>query len=123
MTLAADTAARMRARFAGRLQAATLTRHAAPTIDPDDPTAAPDDDDDEDFEVEGYAFAYEQRDIDGTRIPIGDYRVTLLRTDEVLPQPGDIVSIPPPGEATARDGRVIAVEAVTEAFTTLQVRG
>lgn len=122
MTLAAGAAERMLARFAGRLQSATLTRPADDEIDPDDPTAAPEGEADE-YDVEGYAFAYERRDIDETRILKSDYQVVLLRSSEVLPQPGDLVSIPPPGSDTPADARVIRIEAVTEAFVTMQVRG
>lgn len=122
MTFATGTAERMIARFAGRLQAATLTRPADSAIDGSDPTAAPTGTG-TDYNVEGYSFEYTAADIDETRILRGDYRVILLRSTEVLPQPGDVISIPAPGESSPRTGRVIMVEAVAEAFTSLQVRG
>lgn len=123
MTIATASADRMLARFQGRLHAATLTRPASSAIDPNDPTAAPTGAP-AIHNCDAYAFDYEQRDIDGTRIMKGDYAVTILRGSlAVIPQPGDSVSVPPPGEAVAKSARVIHVEAVTEAFVTVQVRG
>lgn len=112
----------MRARLAGRLVAATLTRPANSAIDANDPTAAPTGTETT-YSVEGYAFAYERNDVDGTRIVSNDYIVFLLRTASVLPQEGDLIDVPPPGESGSRAGRVVAIEAVTEAFVTMQVRG
>lgn len=123
MVLGRDGTAVTLARFGGRLHDATLSRPANSAIDPDDPTAAPTGADNE-IDCEGYAFDYELRDVDETRILKGDYAVTLLRgTLSFDPQPGDLVSIPPPGSDTPRAARVIRVEAVTEAFVTVQVRG
>lgn len=123
MTLAAGAAARMLARFAGRLVSMTLSRPANSAIDPNDPVAAPTGSPTS-YNCEGYAFAYQRRDIDATRILEGDYQVTILRGSlATLPQPGDQVSIPPPGDTTPKTATVIAVESVTEAFVTLQVRG
>lgn len=122
MTLASASAARMQARFAGRLSTLTLTRTASSALDPDDPTAAPTGIA-TNYSGEGYAFDYEQSDIDGTRVMRGDFRVTILRSLAVIPEPGDAVTIPPPGEVSAKTVRIVAVEAVTEAFTTVQVRG
>lgn len=123
MVLGRDGTASTLARFKGRLHAATLTRPAESAYDVNDPTAAPTGTPTTD-DCEGYAFDYEQRDIDGTRIMKGDYAVTLLRgTLSFLPRPGDSISIPPPGSATPATARVIAIDAVTEAFVSLQVRG
>lgn len=109
--------------FADDLYDATLTQQAATAYDVNDPTAAP-----TSTPVvhtcEGIAFTYERRDIDGTRVLKNDYRVVLLRGSlSVMPGTGDAISIPPPGSATPATARVIAVEAVTEAFITVQVRG
>lgn len=124
MPLGRDGTAVALARFGGRLQSATLTRPGDDgEIDPGDPTAAPDGDDEE-YDCEGYAFNYELRDIDETRIMKGDYKVTILRGSlAVLPEPGDSVNIPPPGSDTPASATVIRVESVTEAAVTVQVRG
>lgn len=123
MSLGEDFAADAMAEFSGQLYDATLTQLDDGEIDPDDPTAAPDGDS-TDYDCEGIAFTYEQRYIDGTRIVKGDYRVVLLRGSlDVMPAPGDTISIPPPGSSTPATARVINVEAVTEAAITLQVRG
>jgi hypothetical protein len=122
VTLASGAAARMLARFTGRLTSVTLTRPAQSTLDASDPTAAPTGTATT-YAAEGLAFTYAARDIDGTRIMKGDYRVVLLRAADVLPEVGDLISVPPPGSTTARTARVIAVEAVTDAQVTLQVRG
>jgi hypothetical protein len=111
----------MLARFSGRLNDATLTQQASSAYDASDPTAAPTGTPTA-IACEGLAFEYQRRDIDGTRVVKGDYQVVLLR-GSVMPAPGDLISIPPPGSTVAASARVIAVEAVTEAFTTLQVRG
>lgn len=121
--LGRDGTASTLARFSGRLNDATLTRPANSAIDPSDPTAAPTGTDTT-YSCEGYAFAYGQRDIDGTRIMKGDYQVTILRGSlSTLPGPGDAISIPPPGSSTPATARVIAVESVTEAAITVQCRG
>lgn len=123
MPLGRDGTAITLGRFQGRLQSATLTRPAGSAYDVDDPTAAPSGSPTTDA-CEGYAFRYATDDIDGTRIMRGDYRVTILRgTLSLMPQPGDSISIPPPGEVVARTATVIAVESVTEAAVTVQVRG
>lgn len=111
------------AHFAGRLNTATLTRPANSAIDPNDPTAAPTGSPTT-YSCQGFAFVYDVRDIDGTRVMKGDYQVTLLRGSlSVMPQPGDAITIPPPGSSTPATARVIAVAGVTEATATLQVRG
>lgn len=123
MTLATASADRMLARFAGRLHSATLTQQAASAYDANDPTAAPTGVSTA-YTCEGLAFTYARRDIDGSRVIKGDYRVVLLRGSlSVMPQTGDAISIPPPGSDTPASARVVAVEAVTEAQITLQVRG
>lgn len=114
---------RVHANFVGRVNSATLTRPPTSAYDVDDPTAAPTGTATT-YACEGLAFTYSLRDIDGTRIMKGDYRVTLLRKSlAVDPQPGDSVSILPPGGTVTRSGRVIAVESITEVAVTLQVRG
>jgi hypothetical protein len=111
------------AAFSGELHDATLTQQAISALDVSDPTAAPTATP-VTHACEGVAFNYAQRDIDGTRIRKGDYRVVILRGSlSVLPNDGDSVSIPPPGGTVAVTGRVVAVEAVTQAAITLQVRG
>jgi hypothetical protein len=108
--------------FSGELYAATLTQQAVSVYDVNDPTAAPTSGL-VPYPCEGIAFAYQQSDIDGTRIIRGDYRVVLLRGSlSVVPAVGDSVSIPPPGSSIAQNGRVVFVEGVTEAQVTLQVR-
>lgn len=109
--------------FAGRLQSATLTKQAATAIDASNPTAAPTGTSTQ-HACEGQAFAYGLRDIDGSRVIKGDFRVVLIRHGlSVTPQPGDTLSIPPPGSTTPQAVRVVAIEAVTAAQFTLQVRG
>lgn len=123
MSLGQDFEADALSAFGGQLYDATLTRPASSAYDLDDPTAAPEGDDAE-YDCEGIAFTYEQRLIDGTRIMKGDYRVVILRgTLSVVPAPGDMIDIPPPGSDTPATARVIALEAMTEAQITIQVRG
>lgn len=121
--LGRDGTASTLARFSGRLHDATLTRPANSAYDINDPTAAPTGIGSS-YDCQGCAFTYTQRDIDGTRILEGDYRVTILRGSlDVIPRTGDRISIPPPGESSAIAGRVIRVESVTEAAVTCQCRG
>jgi hypothetical protein len=109
--------------FSGELHDATLTQQPAAAYDVNDPTAAPSSVPIE-HECEGYAFTYQRRDIDGSRVLKNDYRVVLLRGSlSVMPGPGDTISIPPPGSDTPATARVVDIEAVTEAQITLQVRG
>lgn len=108
--------------FSGELESATLTKKAETAYDVNDPTAAPSSVP-VDHACEGIAFNYAQHQIDGTHILRGDYRVVLLRGSlDVLPVALDTILIPPPGEDVAVIGTVVAVEAVTEAQVTLQVR-
>ena len=117
------TAAEALAAFDGELYDAVLTRPPTSAYDPDDATGGPTGAD-ETFNCQGQAFSYETRDIDGSRIVKGDYRVVILRgslaTFLVL---GDSISIPPPGSDTPATARVVDVEAVTEWGITIQVRG
>jgi hypothetical protein len=123
VTLATGAAERMLARFSGRLHTVTLTRQPESAYDLSDPAAAPTGTPTS-YSCQGLAFTYEQRDIDGSRIMKGDYRVLVLRGSlSTVPMNGDSISVPPPGETVAKSGRVVAVEAVTEAFVTVQVRG
>ena len=123
MTLGADLTQDAMDAFSGELHDVTLTRPASSAYDVNDPTAAPTGDD-ATYACEGIAFNYARRDIDGSRIMKGDYRVVILRGSlAVLPETGDRVSIPPPGGTVATTARVIDVEAVTDAAVTLHVRG
>jgi hypothetical protein len=123
MALGQDFSADAMAAFSGELYDATLTQQATSAIDSNDPTAAPTATPVA-HACEGIAFSYAARDIDGTRITKNDYRVVILAGSlTVAPAPGDAISIPPPGSITPATARVIAVEAVTEAAVTLQVRG
>jgi hypothetical protein len=111
------------AAFSGELYSATLTRPPTSAYDANDATAGPTGTPTT-FACEGQAFSYMQRDIDGTRVVKGDYRVVILRGSlSTLPVPGDSISIPPPGESVARSARVINIEVVTEWQLTIQVRG
>lgn len=118
-----DDASDVLAAFAGELYEATLSRPPTTAYDENDATGGPSGSPTE-YECEGIAFNYEQRDVDGTRIVKGDYRVVLLRGSlAIVPRPGDSISIPPPGTQTAVSARVISIEAVTSAQITMQVRG
>lgn len=123
MTLGQDFTADAMGAFSGELHDAILTQQADTAYDANDPTAGPTSTP-VPHDCEGIAFTYQRRDIDGTRVIKGDYRVVLLRGSlSVMPQPGDSISIPPPGSETPASARVVNVEAVTEAQITLQVRG
>ena len=109
--------------FSGELYSATLTQQAESAYDASDPTAAPTSTPVA-YDCEGIAFTYARRDVDGTRILNNDYRVTILKGSlAVMPAEGDTISIPPPGSETPAIARVVAVESVTEAAITIQVRG
>lgn len=109
--------------FSGELYSAVLTQQAESAYDENNATAGPTTTP-QTYDCEGIAFTYASRDIDGTRVVKGDYRVVVLRGSlSVEPKPGDSISIPPPASVVARSARVINVEAATEAAYTLQVRG
>lgn len=123
MSLGQDFGADALAAFSGELYEATLSRFTETGYDANDPAGAPTGSSTE-YDCEGIAFDYEQSYIDGSRVMRGDYRVVILRSSlAVIPVPGDVVSIPPPGGTVAKDARVITVEAVTEAQVTVHVRG
>lgn len=123
MSLGQDFGADALAAFGGQLYDATLTRKAESAYDFNDPAAASTGGTTT-YNCQGIAFRYGRRDIDGSRIMKSDYRVVILRASlATIPADGDAISIPPPGESVAKNGRVIAVELVTEAQVTIQVRG
>jgi hypothetical protein len=51
--------------------------------------------------------------VDGTKTP----------ADSVVPQPGDTISIPPPGQTVARDAIVEKIETITNAAVTFRAAG
>lgn len=123
MTLGQDFTQDAMDAFSGELYDAVLTTQAIEAIDVNNPTAAPTGTPVA-HPCEGFAFDYEQRDIDGVRIVKGDYQVVILRGSlDVVPKPGDEISIPPPGATIAKAARVVNVVAITEAQITLQARG
>lgn len=123
MTLGQDFEQDAMDAFSGELYDATLTRQADTPPDPDDPTGAPSSSPVA-HPCEAYPFTYQQRDIDGTRVVKGDFRVVILRGSiDVEPIPGDSISIPPPGSTTPAPATVVRLEAATEAAYTVQVRG
>lgn len=109
-----------------------MTRRTVSGPDPSDP-AGPPLSTTATYTCDGIAWGYEQRYLDGEKIKSGDYQVTLLRgtmRDDALalapsfvPASGDVIAAPPPGSTTPINGRVVKLEAVTEAFVTCQVRG
>ena len=117
-------------RFGGRLFKATL-KHVRPvTMPPADPTNVTQGYDT--YGCDAIAFGYKIVFVDGEKIRKGDYRVVILRrsftqnnvsVDDVTPAPDDIISVPPPGGTVALNAKVIAVEVITEAQFTVQVRG
>jgi len=130
--LGIDWAADMAEVFGGDIYDATFVRFGVGTYDdehpsgPTNPTPAT-------YTAKGRASSYKKRYVDGELIIKGDYRVMLLRgtiktspaaaVSDVMPNVGSTVTIPPPGKAVAELGTVVGIEAVTEAFITLQVRG
>lgn len=123
MSLGQDFGADALAAFDGELYDATLSRTVNGAYSESDPTGAPASSTTV-YNCQGIAFTYDQEFIDGTRIMQGDYRVVILRASlAVVPQPDDIVSVPPPGGTVAKAARVVAVEVVTEAQVTVHVRG
>lgn len=123
MSLGQDFSADAMDAFSGELEAAVLSRVTESAYDPNNPTGASTGGTSS-YNCEGIAFTYQRRDIDGTRVMKGDYRVVILRGSlATTPQPGDSISIPPPGETVAKNGTVVNVDAITEAQYTLHVRG
>jgi hypothetical protein len=123
MPLGRDFSADAMAAFGGLLYSATLSRPPVSAYSTSDPTGGPTGSPTT-YSCEGIAFTYQQRDIDGSRVVKGDYRVVILRGSlAVTPAPGDSISIPPPGSTVAATARVINLEAATEAAFTVQVRG
>jgi hypothetical protein len=124
--LGRDPAAIALARFGGRLQTATLTRKVTGALNPADPAAGPPVTATA-YTCEGTSFRYRQRFVDGERVRKGDCLVVLLRASlsaaAGMPQPGDSISIAPPGDTSAKVGYVVDVPIVTAAQVVLQVRG
>jgi hypothetical protein len=124
-----DFAADVVTRMGGRLKSVTFRKARPTTVNPSDPSnIAPTFDT---YAADGIAFRYEVGFV-SDQIVDGDYRVVILRgsiklgsvvVDTVLPDPGDTVDCPPPGQDTAKRATVIAVEVLTEAQITVQVRG
>lgn len=129
--LGIDWAETMAERFGGELGAVSFTRRTAGAFNPLDP-AGPPAQTVSTYTADGIAFSYKEQLVDGADIKKGDYQVLILRAtlrDElgavsaVLPNPGDEISVPPPGESAPKPGRIISVPAVSLAAVTVQVRG
>lgn len=130
--LGRDFAATFGARFAGRLATATFTKWTAGALDPTDPTG-PTLDMSATYTCDGLALGYAERFVDGEQIKTGDYRAVLMRgsivddaaapAPSIVPNPGDTISIPPPNETTPKIGAIVAIESITAAAVTVQVRG
>lgn len=129
--LGIDWAADFTADLADDLQDVSFTRTTLGAFDADNPTAAPSASS-ATYDARGLAFAYEEQNVDGEHITRGDYAVMiLLGTIElasvaapgIIPQIGDTVTAPPPGQATPLTGTVVNIDAVTQASVTVRVRG
>jgi hypothetical protein len=115
----------MAAEFAGNFGDASIVHTVATTLDPSSLTGAPISAT-TDHTCKALALGYTQQLINGTRIHEGDFRVIILRgtiTPAVALAVDDTMTVVPPGGGTAVTVRVIRIEASTEAFVTVQVRG
>lgn len=83
------------------------------------------------YTCKALALGYARRFIDGTLVRVGDFRVIILRgsiapvdeeDDIAIPAPVDSVTCVDPNGATVTT-TIVALDAVTEAFITAQVRG
>jgi len=128
-----DWAATFGDRFAGRLTSATFVREVVTGYNSNDPSGPPQKTTTT-YACDGLAWRYIERYVDGEKVHKGDYVVTILRstvknassqalTPSIVPQPGDAISIPPPGESSTKNGRVLRVKAVTAAYATVVVSG
>lgn len=130
--LGRDFAARMAAQFGGRLYDASFTKTTPGAINVGDAAGAPTDTTDT-YTCSAIAFSYGSEFIDGEKLKMGDYRVTILLgtiVDEdeepapgIIPSEGDTITVPPPGQSTPITGRVTGVSVLTQAQVTVHVRG
>lgn len=130
--LGRDVRTRFAARLAGRLYQATITRETPGAYDPNDPAHGPAPTPTV-YTCDAIAFAFDADQIDGEHIKNTDYRVTIilgsvrLQSDSSLadyvPQPGDIIAIPPPGSDTPSDAIVQGIHTRTNAAVTCHVGG
>lgn len=114
------------------LQDVSFTRTTLGAFDSDNPTSAPSSTT-ATYTAKGLAFGYEEQNVDGEHITRGDYAVMMLLgtiTDDsdapapsAIPQIGDQVTAPPPGQSAAKTGTVVNIDAVTQASVTVRVRG
>jgi hypothetical protein len=131
MALGVDWAADMAAAFGGDLHDATFVRHTAGAYDEDNPTGPPAIAT-ATYACKALALSYAEEFVDGELIQRGDWKaIVLLGTvalagtlaPGVTPNPGDSITIPPPGQSAPVTAAVVAVSSVTHASVTVQVRG
>ena len=130
--LGRDPAARVAARFGGRLRSATITRVTVSGPNTSD-SAGPPSSGSATYTCDAIAFGYKGRHIDGQLMKKADYRVVVLlgsvrdSSGELVagftPHPGDSISCPPPGQDAPKTGRVVDVSPVTHAAATCHVMG
>ena len=119
------------AKLSGRLYAATLTRSIPGSYDPEDPASGTHPQA-VSYSCDAIAFAYRAEFVDGEKIKNTSYRVLIMLgsfTDEddeaadITPQPGDTITIPPPGSSTPATATIEAIETRTNAAITVRVGG
>lgn len=121
--LGRDLGADALGQFGGRLYTATLHKDVA-TVPSGSPTST--NISTTDYTCDAIAFRYEESYVDGERIKRGDYRVVILLRSlpgGIVPNPGDRITIPPPGQTAPTNARIMTVDALTEAQITVHVRG
>jgi hypothetical protein len=72
------------------------------------------------------ALGYARRFIDGSSVRAGDMAAIILRgtlDPATVPAPGDTITCFTPAGASTVTATVIAIESITEAFITAQIRG
>ncbi len=114
----------MAAEFAGDMGDAVLNHTVSTTLDPLSLSGAPIRST-TDHTCKALTLGYRRKDVDGTSVLEGDFRVIALRgtfDPAVTPTRGDTYSIATPGGGSTVAGRIVRIEAITEAFVTAQVR-
>jgi hypothetical protein len=111
---------------------ATITRESSTgTYDPDDPSAAPANTTAV-YTCSAAAFSFDLNLIPQEQIKATDYLVTIMigtikdssgDLASYTPQPGDLITIPPPGQSAPVTATVSRIASLTEAFVTCVVAG
>lgn len=132
MSFGFDMAADFADAFAGDLFPATIKKRRTGNYDQDDPSSGPATDDTI-YTANAIAFQYDEELIATEQVANTMFLVTIMVgsirlastsvLERYIPVPGDIISIPPPGQSVAVDAIVSAIRSLTEVAATCVVGG